>query len=304
MMAGDSGVGKSWVASLLALSVAAGTPFLGEFPTIQCGVLLCDAEQGEGLIRRRFKRLFAGLAAGGNTLARDLPVTVFPGAFRIDKAEHVQSMADFLRHEQIGLVICDPLIHSLPVGACENDSVQIAQFFESIRRVQAGAGVCFVFTHHSRKRSATNPNDAGQMLRGSSAIRAILDSHLFVRPLPEGRLLIEHDKLRVAEPLPSFVIEMSDPDDSSTVLRYCGEAHESGQDQTAVAAAFVERALTDAGGPLKRQDLLKMARAENVKQRTLDRAIGELEQAGVLAKDKAGKEVAYVLRVQSERYDE
>jgi len=303
IVGGDSGVGKSWIGYHLALSVAAGIPFLGHFPTRQCPVLIFDAESGEGLIRRRIKKLFTGLAIDGHSLTDDLPVEVFASPLRVDPPKELNGLVNFINRVGFGLCVVDPLIHCLPASASENDSVAMARFFESIRYVQAETGATFLFCHHSRKRSHLAPSDAGQMLRGSSAIRGILDSHLFLRKLRPGVLLAEHDKSRHAEAVPSFVVEITDPDEQSTTVRYGGEAEESA-DQTAVAAAFVERALTDAGGTLPRKELLAMAEGGNLKERTIVRALTEAVDSGTVTKARDGNSVIYTLRVQGELWTE
>ena len=303
VLGGDSNVGKSWVGCSLGLTVAAGIPFLGHFRTQACPVLFFDAEMGERLIRRRVKRLFTGLAVDGQSLPCDLPFRVFEGPLRIDTPKQIAGLVTLLNREGIRLVIADPLIHSLPEGTNENDSASMARFFEAVRFVQSETGAAFVFTHHSRKRSMMNPNEAGQMLRGSSAIRGVLDSHLFLRKLPSGGLLAEHDKSRHAEAVPNFIVTVTDPDAESTVVRYGGETEES-SDQTAIAAALITRVLTDAGGTLKRREILEHAKSEGLKERTVIRALGEAVEAKTLTTTKEGKESVYTLRAQEELWQE
>ena len=300
---GDSGTGKSWLMYSLAVSVSAGEPFLGHFPTQQCNVLYFDPENGERLIRRRLKKLHNGLRSEIPNLPTNLPVTVCTFPLRVDNAKQIDSLVGFIKVHGFGLVIADPLIHCLPPGTNENDSVAMARFFESIRYVQAKTGATFLFAHHSRKKSVLGSNDAGQMLRGSSAIRAILDSHIFLRRLRPGVLLAEHDKSRHAECLPSFIIEIKDADPDAVLVTYEGTADESA-DQTAIATAFIERALADAGGVLTRQQLIDAAKAERLAARTVDRALSEGHKGGTLEKGKNGREVTYALRLQQEFPDE
>lgn len=303
VLGGDSGVGKSWLVYSLALCAAAGVDFLGQFPTQACPVLVFDAESGESLIRRRMRKLVNGLAGDGVTLPDDLPLRVFAGPLRLDGPKQTTGLADYLKREGVRLAIADPLIHSLPQGANENDSATMAKLFESVRYVMGETGCTFVFVHHSRKRSMTNPNDAASMLRGSSAIRGVLDSHLFLRKLRPGSLLCEHDKSRHAEALPNFTIEITDPDDTSTCVKWGGEAEEAA-DQTALAEAFIVRTLTDAGGTLKRQELLKLAEAEKLKERTLCNALTAGVEAGLLSKTRDGNAVVYTLGRQVELWAE
>jgi len=302
MVAGDSGVGKSWIITHIGLCVAAELPVFGRFPTRRANVLICDSEQGENLVRRRIRRLFTGLALH-HSIPSDLPFIVHFGAFKLDKPEHVQTTADWLRRREIGLLLADPLIDCYPPNTDENSSTSIAIYFERVRQVVAQTGCSIVFCHHARKLSAVGGNTAGERLRGSTAIKAVLDSFFFVRKLKGGVLLVEHDKCRVAEALPSFLLEITDPDESSTVLRYAGAAEES-TDQTAIAAAFVTRTLSDAGGSLLRKELLSMAEGEGLKARTVDRALKEAVDGGGLAKAQDGTAVRYTLSVEVGEDDE
>jgi len=69
-------------------------------------------------------------------------------------------------------------------------------------------------------------NIAGQMLRGSSDIRAFVDTVLFMRNTGERtRKLVEHDKSRQSQPLEPFEIEIIDNEaGSATFVRYVGPA--------------------------------------------------------------------------------
>ena len=61
VLAGDGGVGKSWLALHLSLCVATGYKFLGIFPVRQGKVLLIDEENLNVLIWQRLKKLAAGM---------------------------------------------------------------------------------------------------------------------------------------------------------------------------------------------------------------------------------------------------
>jgi replicative DNA helicase len=298
ILAGDSGVYKSWTAYHLAQCVAAGSPFLGRFDTEPGRVLVFDAESGENLMRRRAVKLWNGLAADRPELDPDIPLSFVPSSIRLETPEQVLRLVGYLRDQGTTLCIVDPLIHALPGE--ENSSVEMARFFENVRCVQKETGACFLFVHHSRKRSYLAPNEAGQMLRGSSAIRAILDSHLFLRKLKTGRLLCEHDKSRHAEPVENFLIEIEDVDECSTVVRYGGQAEEA-VEKGEVAAAFINRALTDAAGSLTRQEILAQAKGANLASRTVCQVLTAGVENGWLAKDKpGGKQVVYHLTVSGE----
>ena len=292
IVGGDSGIGKSWLALHLAQCVAAGAPFLGHFD-VRCGsVVVFDAESARSLISRRLTKLFNGLQAEWSDCTADIPLRVVMGALPVQSAEQVERLIRFLDDLRPTLVVVDPLIHS--IGGDENSSAETSRFFETLRSVQRQVGCAFVLVHHARKRSYLAPSEAGQMLRGSSAILGCLDSHLFLRKLRTGRLLCEHDKSRHAEPVPDFIVEIADLDDRTTVVRYGGEAEEA-VEKSEVAAAVAKRALADAGGRLTRNEIVDQAKGEKLPERTVGRALNDGVAAGWLAKERRGKAVAYSL---------
>jgi hypothetical protein len=139
-----------------------------------------------------------------------------------------------------------------------------------------------------------NTNEAGQMLRGSSAIRGVMDSHLFLRKLnTKGSLLAEHDKSRHAETVTDFIIKIADPDDSDTITTvvYDGDAGTS-QDKMALADAFVLRLLAD-NGPMNRKQIIEHGKAQNLKQRTICQVLAQGIGAKILSKQRRGKDTLY-----------
>jgi len=289
IIGGDAGVGKSWLVYHLAQCVAAGLDFLGQFPVKQGAVLVVDAESGRNLLERRFKKLFRGLTRLYPHVRRALPVSMLLAAVKL-KGQAVGRFTELLKHEGIALVIVDPLVHLHTTD--ENSSVDMAALFETLRRIQKETGCCFVLTHHSRKESRLASNAAGQMLRGSSAIRGILDSHIFCRKLKFGRMKVQHDKSRYAEPVPDFVVEIVDEDEETTAVRYVDAAEELA-DKTEHALSVIMRTLTDAGGAASRKMILQQGKAEGIAGRTVERALKLAVEREELTKDQRGREVRY-----------
>lgn len=293
-LAGDSGVGKSWVAYHLAQTLAAGLPFLGRFTTQQQRVAILDAESGPGLVKRRMGKLWGGLLESGPPLDSDLPLSVFPGAYRFDTDDRGERFAEWLNRVGFQVVILDPLVHFFS-GGNENDAGTVAAFFEVLRHIQGLTGVTFVVVHHSRKQSNQNSNAAGQMLRGSSAIRGVLDSHLFLRRLKNGKLLCEHDKSRHAERLADFLIEITDTSETTTTICYAGDDLTSEVPKTELAETVALRTLADMGGVATRQQLLSVAQVEGVTTRTMDRALQKLVETRVVSRGAKGKTATFSL---------
>ncbi len=60
ILAGDSGIGKTWMVLDLAIAVATGESWLGHFNTQQGTVLIVDEDNAELLLRVRLLKLLAG----------------------------------------------------------------------------------------------------------------------------------------------------------------------------------------------------------------------------------------------------
>jgi hypothetical protein len=293
MISGDPTVGKSWMVIALALSVAGGMSFLDKFPVTQTGVIVYDVEHGEQDYTRRTRRVYEGFIHEGRDFPCNVPVSVSYDPFRLYNAGDVATYARLFKTENTGLVICDPFVHCLPPGADENSAVDVAHYFDNVRRLQSLTGVCFVFVHHSRKRFSNAPNDGAQCVRGSSAIFGVLDAHLSVRKLTNGPMLIEHDKLRQGVTVEDFSIVLEDYG-SATVVGYGGESNELA-DQVGVARAAIERMLIDNKAPMLREQIMAYAKSAELSQSTVKRALKDGVADGWLAKQQDGKRVKYGL---------
>jgi hypothetical protein len=192
---------------------------LGRFTTSQGEVILVDEENSKGLLAHRLQKLGRGCPA-----VREVPLTCFVNlGVRIDFEDGLEHLLSLLRERKPKLVVFDSLarIH----GKDEYSSQEMAEVMRGFRRIQLEVGCAILFAHHTRKRSVNN--DPGEMLRGSTDIRAFVDSHIFMRATRGGRgsVLIEHDKSRYAEPLDPFQIAIIDDETgTATHLLYLGAA--------------------------------------------------------------------------------
>jgi len=270
---GDSGVGKSWIILSLAQAVAAGAPFLGRFETEQGRVLVVDYESGDRLLKRRIHKLHRGLGDGA---PEDLPMMVLTAGVRLDR--HADELTDFIQRHGFTLCIIDPLVNAH--DGDENDSATMARLFERVHRLRRDTDCAFLFTHHIRKLSANGSNDAGQLLRGASAIKGAIDSYIYGRRLETGRIQCEHNKSRQAEPVDNFVVEIRDITEDATTVTYAGELAQQLGERLDVALQVLLQLLDD--GPILRQDMMTRAADQGIAERTMRRAIDEARSRGLI----------------------
>jgi len=292
VLGGAPGEGKSFLVAELAIAVATGTPWMGEFGTSQGHVLVIDSENSLPLLRRRGLKLLRGrgLQESGNL---NIEYLVSSG-MNLSDPSHVAGLEALLEDRRPALVLIDSLVRVH--RAAENSATEMAAVFGEIKRLVDTFGCVFLFTHHSRKLGMYN--DASQLLRGSSEIKAFVDTYLFLRKVG-GVLRVEHDKARYDEPVPNFIVEIEDPPDvpDATIVSYVGEAQADGQDRQQEAEDFVLDIMAE--GQLSRQEILKRAKENKLSATSIDRALKALVEADQVDRGQEGREVYFNLKKRS-----
>lgn len=169
---GFGGSGKSWVAMALALSVAAGVPFLGKYPVRQCKVAYVSHELGSRATASRFRRLANGMLLEPSQLEGQLQLSVFPKIYL-----NSPDAEEWYRKELagVGLCIIDSFRRAVP-GIDENDS-RISVHLDMLAHLNDEIKTVFQTVMHSGK-AVLNPDksdgskkkDERGSGRGSSAI--------------------------------------------------------------------------------------------------------------------------------------
>lgn len=283
VIGGDAAEGKSWLSQHIAQCVAAGKPVFGQFRTTQGPVVYVDAESSPLLLKRRLQKLAAGLE-----VRSDIPVTfVFARGVRIDEEHSPEGVMAFLEREKPVLVIFDSLVRIH--GANENDAREMAKVMANLRQIQTRERCAVLITHHTRKRSMINV--AGQMLRGSSDIRAAVDGHIFLRPTSEAtRKRLVHDKSRYSQPLEPFQIEIVDNEvGTATFVRYVGpgEAPPMRREVRQIARELIVEMLEE--GRMTRPEIIDRCRGQ-AGERAVGEALRELYAERVLEREVGARQ--------------
>lgn len=203
IIAGEPGVGKTWIIMDMILAIASGVKWLGKYNTRVCKILVVDEENAHVLIRQRYLSLVWKYQKYGRLKNIDFLVGE---SVDITPLEHprkgMEPSSDYMKlYNTVGegeydLVVFDSLtrVHH----SDENDSSRMSAVFGYIKNMMDAFGVSCIFTHHFNKSRGHNNN----RLRGSSDILAFPDYVLRVETdrghngIGHNGVVIEHGKSR------------------------------------------------------------------------------------------------------------
>lgn len=157
LIAGSPKVGKSILADNLALSLAAGIPFLGRFPVDHPSrVLLLDRELSRWSLFSRMQELMdhrLGYKAAIDNLLIDHDHLI-----RLDQKDAYDTLASLIESNGAEVIILDTA-YKFFSGDVES-AASVSKAFEVLDKVIHTTGVSVVLTHHMRKRQAKDPTGA------------------------------------------------------------------------------------------------------------------------------------------------
>ena len=189
LLFGDAGVGKTWLFTDLAVSVATGAEWLGK-TTCGAPVLIIDEESGFRRLTDRLARTMRGHRIAPGTL---VPVNyiVLAGFNFLADPTCFTDLDTAIRETDARLVIIDALA-DIMLGGDENAVADTQPVFHGLRVLAEQTGVAIVVIHHSNKAGG---------YRGSTAISGAVDLSLQVSRSDAGTLKIESVKARDVEPI-------------------------------------------------------------------------------------------------------
>lgn len=177
---GAPGSGKSFLATDLVLSVAAGIPWLGR-EVLQGGAIYFAAEGTAGLPQRVAAWLLAHPEADVRA-ARIVTESV--NLMSDEDVAHVRRAGDALEDETgrpLRLVVVDTLARSM-AGGDENSTPDMNAVLERAARVQRETGALVLLVHHTKKDSDTE--------RGSTTLRGAVDTLILAKEVDGSRQLL------------------------------------------------------------------------------------------------------------------
>jgi hypothetical protein len=294
MLAGDAGIGKSWLLLDLALCMAAGESWLGTVPLEGQAqrVLYVDEENNDRLVRYRVRKW--AIARGVIPIQLDaLPISYLAGnAFTLDDDRCYAQLREEVDRFRPDWIMFDSLVRFH--GRRENDNAQMSEWFNrKLKPLCARTGAGAILLHHLRKHYKDADNTVAGRLRGASDFRAWLDQLWAIEEDPDaGVKRLVHDKNRWTGTQPPLKIEIEDvKGGKGTAVLSRGRADDS---EGAVVTALDE---AQEKGML-RSRLVEVVKGEGLKEpgRATSRILGKLYDDGVIRKRKEGRATRYWMR--------
>lgn len=182
LIAGNPGIGKTWLALEMLLSVSTGLRCLNKYKVKPGAVLLVEEESSTDNLARRIHCMARGRGLEDSDLVDFHHIT--RQFLKIPK--HEKELIAFIKHHSIQLVVFDSLrrFH----GADENSSEKMQPVLDSFGRINIDASCSVILIHHLSKQ----PNEKGprkpvfERMRGTSDLWAWRDCIIGMEGEQEG----------------------------------------------------------------------------------------------------------------------
>lgn len=206
ILAGHPKIGKSWLTLDLAIAVATGERWLGQWDVDPGYVLYVDEESTQDMLSVRFQRL---LKYRGLTDAR-IHFHVKDG-FNFSLPPKVDELRTVMSLLQPKLVVFDSLnrVHR----AEENSASQMADVFRKVSALSKEFGCFMLFTDHL-------PHGQDRF-RGSSDKAAFVDVGFLATKVGNTNVLVDHKYARHSQVSP-FEVAILDDGSDKTYIRWIG----------------------------------------------------------------------------------
>jgi len=295
VLAGEWGTGKSYLAVDLAISLAAGIPWLGHIHiTAPMPVLFLDEENNEVNAKRRLHRMFRGRNLDPE-VAASLPIHYLTmNHIKLNTARGKSIIRREIEACGAKVVILDSMVRfARKVKSTDNDA--LAEFHdEAITPLKSDLGVTVFGLDHMRKpHEADDKADPAHRIQGGQEKSAFGDAiATFSRNRDGSRGELRASKVRWTESLPPIVAtDFHTSEDEKAVWI-------TGHDAAIDAELTIRDILTDAGHEgVRATALFKRAEARGANYKTVTRTVKRMAKRGAIERVEVGSAVTYRLGV-------
>lgn len=255
-ISGQPKIGKSFLNLDLAICLATGRKFLGEFEVEKSGVLFITKEDPKRLINERIIAL---------TNDEDLSIIFCPdNKLFFDNSNYIDEVLKVVKDNNLKVIIIDSFRR---IFKGDENSSQIISEVHNRLKLLTNEGLTAIFIHHHGKEGFFKRANTDK-LRGSSDILAMLDSLLIVEKKDESTLKITHGALRVDKPLQPFVVKFPTFQNGDNSFQFAGHIEEEKEKKE-----------------LAKEDILAFLQNGEANQKTIIEALKEKKHAATTIKD-------------------
>lgn len=223
LIAGNPGVGKTWLALDMLIAVASGGLCLGKYPVRQGAVLLMEEEASELNLSRRLHSMARARGINASNLN-----TVHLATRQFAKLPRdMTDIGRFILENDIVFVVFDSLrrFHS----AEENSSSEMQAVLDAFGRLNSISGASIALIHHLSKSSDHHAKPLFERLRGSSDLWAWRDCLIGVEGEEESNEAVCSFQFRDAEAQAPIRITRAVNDLSGAISMTCAGLEESAE---------------------------------------------------------------------------
>jgi hypothetical protein len=309
VFAAEDKAGKTWAILDLAVSVAAGVPWLGHFPCPPSGsVLVFLGEGGERAMVRRLRAICAHKHLDLEGLAARRLLRLSLRVPKLTSGQELQAVAGELHEHPAALVVLDPLYLAVAGAATGADLYAMGAVLSGIQAVCQQAGAALVVVTHwnktgegrgAKRISGVGPGAWGRVLASAGV------AHRASGPDGASTVVLAVDVIGGELADLAFrvrrTVRAEDPADLASPLHYQVEVLPEDPDDLEGAAGDLKPsrrwvlAALRAGGAMQSVAQLgdrTAADGHQLKARTIQEALNDLEAAGLVAGTDPGAGLA------------
>lgn len=204
----DSKVGKSWLVLGLAVSIATGEPWLGQYATKQGRVLIIDNELHKPTLGFRLRKV----AHAMGLFPADLKglIEVWPMRGKLCSWNGIEEELKKYPKEHFSLAVYDAKYRFVMQGVSENDNNAETMIYNKLDGIAIASGAVNVLVHHASKGSQAEKKitDVGA---GAGAQSRAADCHLVIRQHEDEKTAVLDAVVRSFAPVEPTVIRWEFP---------------------------------------------------------------------------------------------
>ena len=202
-----SKIGKSWLAYVTLLSVAAGWDLFG-MTCRRSRVLLLDNELKKSELQWRMNSVAAAMGMDRSFWQGQVEIVSMRGNLR--SITSLEREFRSLGRNEFGLIVVDALYRMMPDGVSENDNSAVTAVYNCEDHYAAMTGAAILNIHHSTKGDQAG-RDIADVGSGAGAQSRAADAHIILRPHEEPDCVVMESVVRSFPPSSPKVLRWNFP---------------------------------------------------------------------------------------------